>query len=108
MSKVLVVAPDKAPEVVDLPDGLDPMQKLVGGWIENVTLEGDPDLGGIGLICNEEGKLMGLPWNRFLPEIEDTICGTFFISRFNEDGETVDLTVNDIMKYSLRFAVARP
>ena len=54
---------------------------------------------------NEEGKLKGLPLNRRVAELNDVIRGPFFISRYNEEGETVDVTPEDIKKYSRRFAL---
>ena len=43
----------------DIDNTLEAMQEFVGGYIEAVTL---PD--GKVIICNEEGKLLGLPYNR--------------------------------------------
>jgi hypothetical protein len=99
MPKVLLFPVKAAPQVLDIAKGLKPMQALVGGYIENVTLEE-----GVGLICNEEGKLKGLPLNRRIPEINDTIRGPFCISRYNDEGETVDVTPEDIKKYTEKFA----
>lgn len=100
MPKVLVVPVGKPPVVKTILSGLEPMQKLVGGYIEQVTLTD-----GLGLICNEEGKLQGLTPNRNFNG--DTICGDFFLSRYNEEGETVDVTDEDIEIYSKVFADAR-
>ena len=44
---------------VIIPNDLGVMQQLVGGYIEAVTIV-HPDLV---IICNEEGKLRGLPYN---------------------------------------------
>lgn len=101
MPKVLVVEPGKKPQPMDIAKGLEPMQALVGGYIEQVTLEL-----GVGLICNEEGRLQGLPMNRIVEETGGYILGTFFISRYNDEGETVDVTPRDVKKYSKRFAFA--
>ena len=53
--RVLKVAPGKAPEAVAIPNTLEAMQQMVGGYIEVIPLED------VCLVCNEEGKLMGLP-----------------------------------------------
>jgi len=98
MPKVLLFPVGEDPKVMDIAKGLQPMQDLVGGYIENVTLED-----GVGLICNEEGKLTGLPLNRPVPELNDVIRGPFFISRYNDEGETVDVTATDVKKYTKRF-----
>lgn len=99
MPRILLFPVKAAPKVMDIAGGLEPMQSLVGGYIENVTLEE-----GVGLICNEEGKLKGLPANRYVEELADTIRGPFFISRYNDEGETVDVTPADIKKYTEKFA----
>ena len=57
------------------------MQKFVGGHIQAVYPFDDP----VALVCNEEGKLLGLPMNRALTDDRgvpyDIVCGTFFCSR---------------------------
>lgn len=58
--RVLKVAPGKAPEAVAIPNTLEAMQQMVGGYIEVIPLED------VCLVCNEEGKLMGLPGSRRL------------------------------------------
>jgi len=98
MPKILLFPVNADPKVMDIAGGLKPMQDLVGGYIENVTLED-----GVGLICNEEGKLSNLPLNRPVPELNDVIRGPFFISRYNDEGETVDITDADVKKYTKRF-----
>ena len=60
--KVLVVAPEKEPYVKEISSGLSSLQKEVGGFIEAVYPFEDP----VAIICNEEGKLEGLPLNRAL------------------------------------------
>jgi hypothetical protein len=58
------------------------MQEIVGGYIQIVGV-----LGRWNLICNEEGKLLDLPLNRYIVELRDIVAGTFFIaSGANEDG----------------------
>lgn len=80
--------------------GLEPMQKLVGGYIESVPLSRN-----VNIFCNEEGRLQGLPRNRWVASAQDYLCGTFFVSRHNEDGETVDLTPGDVMHYAKEFSL---
>ena len=60
--RVIVVEPKKKPMVRDIDAGLESMQKIVGGSIEAVYPFADP----VALICNGEGKLLGLPLNRAL------------------------------------------
>lgn len=66
--------------VQEIPDTLDAMQAVVGGYIEEVTPFNEP----VAIVCNEEGKLNGLPYNRPLVDRNglpyDILCGTFFIA----------------------------
>ena len=41
-----------------VPNKLEPIQKLVGGHIESVTMAEDA-----AILCNEEGKVIGMPYN---------------------------------------------
>ena len=59
---VIYKAPGCAPEPRDIPNTLEELQAAVGGYIETVTFATDA-----AVICNEEGRLLGLPHNvRFL------------------------------------------
>lgn len=73
-------------------DELADMQAIVGGWIEQVymcnLIDGVTDTGLV-LICNEEGRLAGLPHNRC------GVVGAFIVSRV-ADHECVALTDADI------------
>ena len=83
--KVLVVKPEKEPYVKEISSGLSSLQKEVGGFIEAVYPFEDP----VAIICNEEGKLEGLPLNRALRDedghVYDIIAGTFLIAGLSED-----------------------
>ena len=83
--KVLVVEPEKEPYVKEISSGLSSLQKEVGGFIEAVYPFEDP----VAIICNEEGKLEGLPLNRALRDedghVYDIIPGTFLIAGLSED-----------------------
>ena len=62
--KVLAVEPGKVPYETEIEGGLESLQKAVGGSIEAVYPYEDP----VAVICNEEGKLIGLPTNRALKD----------------------------------------
>lgn len=56
---VVIKEPGQAPRVEPLFDNtLDAFKQAVGGWIECVTIADD-----LVIICNEEGRLRGLPFN---------------------------------------------
>ena len=57
---VVLVEPNKYPKVVEIEDTLEAMQKIVGGCIEQYMPFDDE----VAIICNDEGKLNGLPLNR--------------------------------------------
>ena len=67
------------PYPAKIPHALDSLQSIVGGDIEVLYPFDDP----VGVVCNEYGKLFGLPLNRALRDesgkIYDIIVGTFFI-----------------------------
>ena len=96
---VLMVEPGKHPRVTTIRDDLDFLQKAVSigsdyqGLIEFVSLRN-----GDCIMCNEEGKLIGLEGNRRL--WNDVIRGVFYILSENEDGELISLTDRKIKYYT--------
>ncbi|MDT8716043.1 DUF3846 domain-containing protein [Clostridium sp. 19966] len=94
--RVLIVPPKARPYAAEIESGLEPMQELVGGSIEMVDLDDKTSL-----VCNEEGKIQGLEGNRRIGR--DIIAGTFFLCGFNEEGESVSLSDEQISKYYERF-----
>ena len=100
--RVLLVKPMKEPEIVEIPHTLAAMQKTVGGDIEAVYPFDAP----VALVCNDEGKINGLPLNRSLRyddgEIYDVIAGDFFICDVSgEDFQS--LSDAQIKEYTERF-----
>ena len=86
--KVLMVEPGKHPRVATLKDDLDSLQQAVSigadyqGLIEIISI-GNGDC----ILCNEEGKLIGLEGNRRLGR--DILVGVFYILSEDEDGNIV-------------------
>ena len=100
---VLVVEPGKTPYVKEIDPGLASLQHEVDGWIEAVYPFEDP----VAIVCNEEGKLNGLPLNRALiddesGEIYDIVAGTFLVTGLTEDNFG-SLNDEQIKKFSERF-----
>ncbi len=60
--KVLMVEPGKSPYETEIEGGLESLQAAVGGDIQATYPYEDP----VALICNDEGKLIGMPLNRAL------------------------------------------
>ena len=72
------------------------MQNTVDGYIEIIPHPIYPELR---IVCNEEGKMLNLNWNRNLfidGVVKDAIFGDFFICRRNYEGtRLVSLTEED-------------
>lgn len=74
-------------EQTEIDNTLEAMQKIVGGYIETVTLDKN-----IVLICNEEGRLKGLqPSVRVLGKI---YVGNVIYAGYDEDGEFRSIPAN--------------
>ena len=95
--KVLVVEPQKPCRVQEI-ESLADMQQLVGGDIEAVYPFQEP----VALVCNADGKLLGLPMNRPLLDKDylpyDIIRGTFFVAGLGQE-EFISLTDEQIQRY---------
>ena len=50
--------PGKAAEIIHIEDTVEALQGAVGGYYEVLHLRDDA-----AIVCNEEGKLMGMPFN---------------------------------------------
>ena len=103
--KVLVVEPNRTPYPAEITDGLKGMQQIVGGLIDAVYPFAEP----VALVCNDEGKLLGLPLNRALYDAEtgklyDVIAGTFSLCGCppHEDSCT-GLTEEQVARYTELF-----
>ncbi len=96
--KVLVVEPMQPCRVQEI-HGLEEMQAIVGGYIQAVY----PFRDEVALVCNEDGKNLGLPYNRPLTNDRgipyDMICGSFFLAGMGEE-DFVSLTEEQIKKFS--------
>ena len=78
--KVVLLEPGKLARTAEIDASLAGMQKIVDGLIEPFY----PFEEQVCIVCNEEGKINGLPLNRAIRdadtgEIADIIAGTFFI-----------------------------
>ena len=80
MIKVILCKPGEKATVTEIGDSLESMQEAVGGWIEEYMPFEDE----VAIVCNEEGKINGLPLNRAITDedgqLQDIIAGDFFIA----------------------------
>lgn len=96
---VLYIEPNKLPVKKTIKNTLEEKQKLVGGQIEYAYLSECDD---VAIVCNEEGKILGLPLNRDIGH--DIIAGNFFLVGDDyEHGEDRSLTEEQITKYTKYF-----
>lgn len=101
---VLIVEPEKRPRIADIPETLEAMQSVVGGYIQEIMLFDDE----VALVCNEEGKVNGLALNRALycddGKLMDIVAGTFFVCSAPFDSEKFEsLTPEQRQKFMKRF-----
>ena len=71
--KAIVKRPDEEyGHMTNVSNTLENLQRTVDGWIEAVPIRSD-----MTIICNEEGKILGLPQNMKIPY--DILCGTIVV-----------------------------
>ena len=71
--KVIVKRPDEAGHVTWISNTLENLQRTVDGYIETVSLASD-----CVIICNEEGRLLGLAHNCRICGVD--FCGTIIVA----------------------------
>lgn len=97
--RVLIVEPGKHPRVTIIKNDLDSLQKAVSigcerqGLIEIVGIEDR-----VCILCNEEGKLIGLEGNRRLKN--DIFVGVFYVVGEDGRGNLTSLPNDAIERYS--------
>ena len=103
--RILKVAPEEQPKELEIDNNLESMQSVVGGMIQAIYPFEDT----VALICNEEGKLLNLPYNRALRtpdtnQIYDIVCGTFFLCNAPAESDTfTSLTKEQLERYKEYF-----
>lgn len=99
---VLAVEPGKEPYVQEISDTLESLQHEVGGDIQAVY----PYTDAVAVIVADEGKLMGMPFNRALRDddghIYDVLVGKFLIVGLGKEDFT-SLPDDLIEKYHDKF-----
>lgn len=83
--KVLAFEPKKPPYVKEIDGSLESLQNEVGGTIQAIY----PFEEEVAIVCNDEGKILGLEPNRFLADengvIYDYICGNFILVALGDE-----------------------
>lgn len=101
MIRVVLLEPEKMARIVDIDASLEGMQKTVGGWIEAFY----PFEEEVCIVCNEEGKINGMPLNRAVyaeGEMVDIIAGPCFICDCSGE-DFSSLSDEQLLKYKKQF-----
>lgn len=97
--RILVFKPFEEPYVEEIDGSLESMQEVVGGYIELLYPHNDESV----IVCNEEGKIKDLPWNRPIVDengyIIDVMSGTFFICNAPADSEDLTSITDEQIDY---------
>ncbi len=97
LMQIVYVEPHRTPYVSEIEYDISAEQRAVGGLIEIIG-NGDGTL----LVCNDEGKLLGLEGNRRIRDGNSIIAGPFFI--VGDGGEDFrSLTESEVTRYMDRF-----
>lgn len=97
---VLVVEPEYAPYEKEI-NGLREMQAVVGGPIQAIYPYQEP----VAIVCNDEGILAGLPFNRSIEGGYGGVCGAFFVCGLGQE-DFCSLTPEQVQRYKDKFRCA--
>lgn len=93
--KAIIKYPGEDPRQWNVPNTLEGLQAIVGGYIEVVRLFED-----MAVICDEEGRLKGLPYNCEVCGVD--FVGTILFVGTNED-EFKDIPVDGLDEFKFLF-----
>ena len=83
--RVLICEPGMLARAAEIGTSLEDLQRAVGGLIQAVYPFDDP----VAIVCNDEGKINGMPLNRALRDdkgkVYDIIAGPFFVCGLGEE-----------------------
>lgn len=91
--RVIMCPANRAPYTCWIENSLSNMQRIVGGYIVTVNIAEDAVI-----VCNDEGRLIGLPENKSLPV--RGFCGDCFIC--GADGEEFASLQENAKRFLLR------
>lgn len=100
--EALLVKPNEYPQKVTIGAELKDLQEAVGGTITAVYPFADP----VAIVCNDEGKLLGLPMNRALRDEHgqtyDVLTGSFLVVGLGKE-DFASLSPELAQKYEQHF-----
>lgn len=91
--KVVIKNPFEKPVVTEIEEGLKPLQKLVGGLIDNVY---ELTQQNINIWINDEGKIYNLEPNFIVYGGSDIVVGTAVFTGYDDEGGDISLTDEQI------------
>ena len=98
----LLVKPNEYPQKVTIGAELNDLQEAVGGTITATYPFTDP----VAIVCNDEGKLLGLPMNRALRDEHgqtyDVVAGNFLVVGLGKE-DFASLSPELAQKYEQHF-----
>lgn len=97
---VVIVKPGYAPYEAEI-NGLHEMQEVVGGTIQAIYPFADRSA----VVCNDEGILLGMPFNRSMPSGYGGVFGPFFVCGLGEE-DFCSLTPEQVKAYKKEFHCA--
>lgn len=80
--KAIRKKPGCAPEIIEVENTLKALQREVSGYIETVTIASDAVI-----ICNEEGRILGLPDNCRVCDVPEA---DFLMDHLREEHKNID------------------
>ena len=102
--RIVRVQPMKSAEIIDVDGSYDSFRKEIGGMVERTFPFDDP----VVIICNEDGKHMGLQPNRsvrYKSGYVDVIVGTFLLTGLKKNLEEKSLSIELAEKYRKMFEI---
>jgi hypothetical protein len=93
----VIIEPGKPAYKTEIENALTPMQRLVGGYLEMFCPFEDNAV----IVCNEEGKIKGLPFNRTVHG--EPMVGNLVIIGDDGEGSFCSLTDEQIQRYLAEF-----
>ena len=94
---VLKIEPGQPPIAKEIGNDLESIQAEVEGYIECISFPN-----GCVVVCNDEGKLNGMPPNRQLGL--DIICGPFIVCDTDRDGNFASMSKSKLAEFSQLFS----
>ena len=98
--KAVIKYPGKEPKVVMHLNTLRSYQKFVEGYIEAVPFPGRDD--SMDIVMNDEGKILHMEANIFVPEYKDIFVGPIIAVGLNKDRVWRSLTDEEV-EYAIKY-----